>query len=93
MVELQSPQTMKGVIILFLAFMALAAVVVGLFMDILSERGGHEGDILHTKEPFATKHMSRSEYIAYLMRTERHDDPELWLRIEAVKKLKDWPQE
>jgi hypothetical protein len=36
--------------------------------------------------------MSREEYIAYLLRTEKQDDPELWHRIAAVRNLKEWPE-
>ena len=59
--------------------------------DVFSEIGSHRltGQ---QKAPFASVGMSRDEYIAYLLRTEHRNDPELWRRIAAVQNLKRWPK-
>jgi hypothetical protein len=82
---------MKSVLLLLVAFVVLA-VVVGVFAyDVLSEQGGHDRVTRAKRIPFASEGMTREEYINYLLRTERHDDPELWVRIAAVRNLKHWP--
>lgn len=70
----------------------LALAVTALMLDIASTNGGHDADIRGQKTAFAANSFSREQYIDYLLRTERHDDPELWRRIEAVKQLKTWPR-
>jgi len=34
---------------------------------------------------------SPDRYIAYLKATEPPDNPDLWRRIEAVKRMSEWP--
>jgi hypothetical protein len=83
---------MKIFALIVLALGVLAAAMIALFLDIISAGGGHEGQIRGEKTAFAASRYSREEYIAHLLRTERHDDPELWRRIEAVKRLEPWPR-
>lgn len=68
-------------------------MVVTVFVsDLISERGGHDFDPRQEVFVFASGSMSREQYIDYLLRTEKHDNPELWRRIAAVKNLKNWPE-
>lgn len=82
---------MKIFSLIILALAVLAAAMLALFLDVTSAGGGHEGQIRGQKTAFATARYSREEYISHLLRTERHDDPDLWRRIEAVKRLEPWP--
>ncbi len=84
---------MKIFAMIVLALGFLAAAMLALFLDITAAGGGHEGEIRGEKTAFAASRYSREEYIAHLLRTERHDDPDLWRRIEAVKKLEPWPKQ
>lgn len=81
---------MKSFLILLLALAALAAAGAVLVSDVLDERGGHDAGTRGKEMAFAAEGMSRSQYIDYLMRTEKHDNPELWRRIAAVRNIKDW---
>jgi hypothetical protein len=82
---------MKTFLVLLLSLAALVLVAAIFIFDIFSEIGIHR--VTGTqKAPLASLNMSREEYIAYLMRTEKHDDPELWHRIGAVQNLKKWPE-
>ncbi len=82
---------MKTFLVMFMALIALAGAAGVFVFDVLSERGGHDGS--RGKEmAFAAEGMSRNQYIAYLMRTERHDNPELWRRIAAVRNIKEWKE-
>jgi hypothetical protein len=83
---------MKGYFLLLISFAVLTTMVAVLVVDVLSEKGGHDRETRAKRVPFASKEMSREQYIRYLLRTEKHDDPELWVRIEAVKQLKNWPE-
>ncbi|MDX2079724.1 MAG: hypothetical protein SFU53_02980 [Terrimicrobiaceae bacterium] len=51
--------------------------------------GGHENVV--TERIAYREWPNREAYIAYLKRTEDHQDEELWRRIEAVKKKETWP--
>jgi len=85
------PKKMRTFLVLLLSLAALAVVGAVFVFDVFSEIGSRRlaG---HQKAAFASAGMSREEYIAYLLRTGHHNDPELWRRIEAVKNLKPWPQ-
>jgi hypothetical protein len=82
---------MKAFLILLLSLAALVVVAAVFVFDVFSEIGSHRltGQ---QKAPFASVGMSREEYIAYLLRTENRNDPELWRRIAAVQNLKRWPK-
>ena len=82
---------MRTFLILLLSLAALVIVAAVFVFEIFSEIGSHRltGQ---QKAPFASVGMSREEYIAYLLRTEHHNDPELWYRIAAVRNLKRWPK-
>ncbi|MEI8312978.1 MAG: hypothetical protein WCH98_19705 [Verrucomicrobiota bacterium] len=82
---------MRTFLILLLSLAALVIVAAVFVFDIFSEIGSHRltGQ---QKAPFASVGMSREDYIAYLLRTERHDNPELWYRIAAARNLKRWPK-
>lgn len=84
---------MKIFALIVLALGVLAAAMIALFLDITSAGGGHENQIRGEKTAFAASRYSREQYIAHLLRTEKHDDPDLWRRIEAVKRLEPWPQQ
>lgn len=82
---------MKAFLILLLSLAALLIVAAVFIFDIFSEIGTHR--LTGTqKAPFASLSMSREQYIDYLLRTQKHDDPELWRRIAAVKNLERWPE-
>ena len=76
---------------MLLSLASLVVVAAVFVFDIFSEIGSHRltGE---QKAPFASVGMSREEYIAYLLRTEHQNDPELWRRIAAVRNLKPWPK-
>lgn len=85
---LLSPEQMKAFLVLLLSVAAIAMVAAIFVFDVFSELR-----VTGTQRvPFASAGMSREQYIAYLLRTERHDDPELWCRIAAVQNLKPWPK-
>jgi len=84
---------MKIFAMIVLAVGILAAATAVLFLDITSAGGGHEGRIRGEKTAFAANRYSREQYIAHLLKTERHDNPDLWRRIEAVKQLEPWPRQ
>jgi len=84
---------MKIFALIVLSLLVLAAAMTALFLDITSSGGGHAGEIRGEKTAFAASRYSREDYIAHLLRTEKHDDPELWRRIEAVKRLEPWPKQ
>ncbi len=86
------PSKMKGFLFLLLTCGVLAVVVAVFVSDLVSERGGHDFAPRQEAFVFASGSLSREQYINYLLRTEKHDDPELWRRIAAVKNLKDWPE-
>lgn len=71
----------------------LAAAIFALILDITSAGGGHESKIRGEKTAFVASRYSREQYIAHLLRTERHDNPDIWRRIEAVKRLEPWPRQ
>ena len=82
---------MRTFLFLLLSIAVLAVVAAVFVFDVFSELGSHRvtgGQ----QAPFASVGMSREEYIAYLMRTEPQDDPELWCRIAAVRNVKVWPR-
>ena len=81
---------MKAFLLVFLSLAALAVAAVVFAFDVFSEISGHR-ITGKAKVLFASAGMSREQYIAYLLRTERQDDPELWRRIAAVRNLKHWP--
>lgn len=83
---------MKTVFFLILSLAALAVVGAVFIFDVFTESGGHASDSYSLKAPFASRGMTREEYISYLLKTEKHDDPELWRRIAAVKQRPDWPK-
>jgi len=82
---------MRTFLILILSLAALAVVAAVCVFDVFSEMNTHR-ITGNEKVPFASVGMSREQYIEYLLRTERHDDPELWQRIAAVRNLKIWPK-
>jgi len=84
---------MKIFALILLALGVLAAAMIALFLDITSAGGGHENQIRGEKTAFAASRYSREQYIAHLLRTEKHNDPDLWRRIEAVKRLEPWPNQ
>jgi hypothetical protein len=89
--RLTMPSGMKTFLVLLLSLAALVLVAAIFIFDIFSEIGSHR--VTGTqKAPLASLSMSREEYIAYLLRTEKQDDPELWRRIAAVRNLKNWPE-
>jgi len=83
---------MRTVFFLILSLAVLAVVAAVFIFDIANESGGHSPDSYSMKAPFASRGMTREQYIAYLLRTEKHSDPELWRRIAAVKQRPDWPK-
>ena len=83
---------MKAFLVMLLSLAALAVVAAIFVFDVFSVIGGHYRVTGTERVPFASMGMSREQYIAYLMRTERQDDPELWCRIAAVRNLKRWPK-
>jgi len=83
---------MKAFLVLLLSLAALAVVAAVFIFDVFSEIGRHDWDPGVRKVPFASAGMSREQYIAYLLRTEKHDNPELWRRIAAVRNLERWPK-
>lgn len=84
---------MKIFALIVLALGVLAAAMLALFLDVTSAGGGHESRIRGEKTAFAASRYSREDYIAHLLRTEKHNDPDLWRRIEAVKRLEPWPRQ
>lgn len=82
---------MRTFLVLLLSLSTLVIVAAVFVFDIFSEIGSHRLSG-QDRAPFASVGMTREEYIAYLLRTERHNDPELWVRIAAVKNLKRWPK-
>lgn len=82
---------MRTFLFLLVSIAVLAVVAAVFVFDVFSEIGGHHIAGAQ-KVPFASVGMSREEYIAYLLRTERQDDPEVWIRIAAVRNLKVWPK-
>ena len=89
---LSSACSMRTFLILLLSLAALAVVAAVFIFDVFSEISGHYAVSGNEKIPFASVGMSREQYIAYLMRTEKPDDPELWRRIAAVRNLTNWPK-
>jgi hypothetical protein len=83
---------MRTVFFLILSLAVLAVVAAVFIFDIATESGGHSSDSYSLKAPFASRGMTREQYIDYLLRTEKHNDPELWRRIAAVKQRADWPK-
>ena len=83
---------MKAFLLLLLSLAALAVVAAIFIFDVFSELGTQTRARGTNKVPFASMGMSREQYIAYLLRTEKQNDPELWLRIAAVRNLKEWPR-
>lgn len=83
---------MKAFLFLLLSLAALAVVAAVFIFDVFSAQGGHDWETRARKVPFASAGMSREQYIEFLLRTEKHDDPELWRRIAAVRNLKRWPE-
>jgi hypothetical protein len=78
---------MKSLLSLVIPVLVLLATVLVLYWDLSYERGGHEP----TGDSYFAPYGSREQYIAHLLKTEKHSDPELWRRIEAVKRLEVWP--
>jgi len=82
---------MKAFLVLLVSLAILLVVAAVFIFDIFSEIGSQRLKGAQ-KAPFASLTMSRDQYIDYLLRTEKHDNPELWRRIAAVKNLKQWPE-
>lgn len=82
---------MKAFLILLVSLAILLVVAAVFIFDVFSEIGSHRIKGMQ-KAPFASLNMSREQYIDYLLRTEKHDNPELWRRIAAVNNLKKWPE-
>ncbi len=82
---------MKAFLVLLVSLAILLVVAAVFIFDIFSEIGSQRIKGAQ-KAPFASLNMSREQYIDYLLRTEKHDNPELWRRIAAVKNLKQWPE-
>ncbi len=85
---------MKSFLLTLLSIAVLAVVAAVFIFDVFSFDGGHDRDRSagNGPVPFASYGKSREQYIAYLLRTNKHNDPELWQRIAAARNLKDWPK-
>ncbi len=75
---------MKALLTLAVLMILLAGGVVLFAWDSRVTQGGHER--LRPDREAYRNHGSHEQYIAYLLRTEDHEDEELWRRIEAVEK-------
>lgn len=82
---------MKPFLLLLVSLAVLLVVGAVFIFDVFSEIGSRRFRGIQ-KEPFAALYMSREQYIDYLLRTEKHDSPELWQRIAAIRNLKQWPE-
>ncbi|MBE2205371.1 MAG: hypothetical protein IAE94_13650 [Chthoniobacterales bacterium] len=82
---------MKTFLILITSVAILMVVAAVFIFDVFSEIGRNRFQVVE-KAPLASLNMSREQYIEYLLRTEKHDNPELWRRIAAVRNLKRWPE-
>lgn len=80
---------MKRLIYLIL-FVAAAVAGINYLASSLRIEGGRSASGGRGKLAFATRHISRDEYIAELRRTMRPSDPELHRRILAVEKSPAW---
>ena len=83
---------MKTLAVLLIALAVACGALAVFVTDLIAAGGGHDRDTSKRKLTYAAQHMNREQYIAFLLRTERHDNPELWQRIEAVKQLRTWPE-
>jgi hypothetical protein len=79
---------MKTVFFLILSLAALAVVRAVFIFDVFTESGGHASDSYSLKAPLASRGMTREEYISYLLKTEKHDNPELAEGYQSVHMCK-----
>lgn len=80
---------MKMFLNFLIALIIAATVIVGVsFWKHSAEAAEHNVKLVPMRKAF-TSWSSPEQYIAYLKQTVPADEPDLWRRIEAVKRMKE----
>ena len=81
---------MKSLIWVLLVVIAAGLLFVA-FWTGPSPSSGASSNVVAPKRKAFVVWRSPAQYIDYVQKTEPHDNPDLWRRIEAVKRLPSWP--